>query len=213
MLENVLRCFKNLRNAWKLLTDLPFVIVWKPSLLSLFNFGFCKASSRMGKTMQDYSVNMGKTSFMFFHSIILLSNSILPPHETDIDQSTAEAGCQAKRWPAPGKSAVLLLCPETFIVIYIIWGRGWRNSTYFCTAHHCTAWYMFMKVKFWKASCDESVTGCWEDGMRCQNMAEFKWQESRDVGSKWSKWSKWSKRQNTFNFQLTFQVPWKMLIS
>ena len=44
------RMFKNLRNAWKLLTDLPFVIVWKPSLLPLFNFGFCKASSRMGKT-------------------------------------------------------------------------------------------------------------------------------------------------------------------
>ena len=78
---------------------------------------------------------------MFFHSIILLSNSIFPPHETDIDQSTAEAGCHAKRWPAPGKSAVVLLCPETFIVIYIIWGRGWRNSTYFCTAH-CTAWYV-----------------------------------------------------------------------
>lgn len=74
---------------------------------------------------------------------------------------------------------------HAFMILYIIWDRGWRNPTYFRTSLYCMIcscqwiqrdflrWIRHRLLRRW----DEMAS----DGLRCQNMAEFKWQNMRRI--------------------------------
>ena len=215
MLKNIWRICRTCRTCLlKCMADLPFVFFLKTSflpLLNILNLGFGRQALVWARLLPE----LRKTFFIFFHSIILyrtlsfaMNQRFTNPQQRLVAKQRGgrrQANLLSFQYCCALKRLVTRCQNMSHLIMYIaieyhlnIWGRSWRNSTLFCTAHHCTVCYAHESNQ---VSCDGSVTGCWEDGMRCQNVAKFKWQESRDAGSNWTK------RQSCFSSQLTFQVP------